>query len=96
MNSSRNDREKFVIRFSEPGLRAKIASQAKLTKRSMNAEIVYRLFRSFELEGELRRANAVIDRLAGISPAQDSRSPDSLDLLQINDCSDVRARQGGS
>jgi hypothetical protein len=74
MNSRKNDREKFVVRFSEPGLRAQIASQAKLTKRSMNAEIVYRLFRSFELEEELRRANAVVDRLTGIAPVELDRS----------------------
>jgi hypothetical protein len=74
MNSRKNDREKFVVRFSEPGLRAQIASQAKLTKRSMNAEIVYRLFRSFELEEELRRANAVVDRLTGIGSVELDRS----------------------
>jgi len=74
MNSRKNDREKFVVRFSEPGLRAQIASQAKLTKRSMNAEIVYRLFRSFELEEELRRANAVVDRLTGICSVELDRS----------------------
>lgn len=74
MNSRKNDREKFVVRFSEPGLRAQIASQAKLTKRSMNSEIVYRLFRSFELEEELRRANAVVDRLTGIGSVELDRS----------------------
>jgi hypothetical protein len=34
----------------------------------MNAEILHRLFRSLELEEELRRANAVIDRLTASSP----------------------------
>jgi hypothetical protein len=38
------------------------------SNRSMNAEIIHRLFRSFELEQELQRANAVIDRLTGAYP----------------------------
>ncbi|MEB0080007.1 Arc family DNA-binding protein [Pseudomonas sp. CCI3.2] len=74
MNSRKSDREKFVIRFSELGLRAQIADEAKLASRSMNGEIVYRLFRSFELEEELRRANAVIDRLTGLDAVDVGRA----------------------
>ncbi|RMR08597.1 putative DNA binding protein [Pseudomonas savastanoi pv. glycinea] len=55
--------DKFVVRFYEAGLRDQIADIARNSQRSMNAEIMFRLFRSFELEQELKRANAVIDRL---------------------------------
>ncbi|WP_397453184.1 Arc family DNA-binding protein [Pseudomonas sp. NA-150] len=65
MSSRKNDLEKFVVRFSEVGLRSQIATRAKQTNRSMNAEIIHRLFHGFELEEELRRANAVIDHLTG-------------------------------
>ncbi|MBX8554299.1 Arc family DNA-binding protein [Pseudomonas cichorii] len=63
MISNKAPREKFIVRFAEAGLRKQIATLAKQSNRSMNAEILHRLFRSFELEEELRRANAVIDRL---------------------------------
>ncbi|MEB0198353.1 Arc family DNA-binding protein [Pseudomonas sp. 5S4] len=94
MTSRRNDREKFVVRFSEIGLRAQIANEAKLASRSMNGEIVYRLFRSFELEEELRRANAVIDRLTVISPGD--RSADLVSLPQNDTDGARRSNQGGS
>jgi len=61
MSSTKEDREKFVIRFTEKGLREQIADVARNSNRSMNAEIMHRLFRSFELEVELQRAYAVID-----------------------------------
>lgn len=96
MTSRRTDREKFVVRFSEPGLRSQIADQAKLTKRSMNAEIVFRLFRSFELEEELRRANAVIDRLTGHGLADDGSPREPANSPEIDDHSDVRVIKGGS
>lgn len=96
MTSRRTDREKFVVRFSEPGLRTQIAEQAKLTKRSMNAEIVFRLFRSFELEEELRRANAVIDRLTGLGLAEDSSPREPANAPQIDLFNDPCAKQGGS
>lgn len=62
---SSNYKEKFVVRFTEDGLREQIAERARASFRSMNAEIIHCLFRSFELEAELKRANAVIDRLTG-------------------------------
>jgi len=55
--------DKFVVRFYESGLRDQIAEVARHSQRSMNAEIMWRLFRSLELEQELKRANAVIDQL---------------------------------
>jgi len=61
MTSAKDDREKFIIRFTQKGLREQIAEVAKNSNRSMNAEIINRLFRSFELEAELQRAYAVID-----------------------------------
>ena len=60
---SSRKQEKFIVRFYEAGLRDQIAGIARNSQRSMNAEIMFRLFRSFELEQELKRANAVIDRL---------------------------------
>ncbi|MCS3470123.1 hypothetical protein M2401_003873 [Pseudomonas sp. JUb42] len=63
-----NFKEKFVVRFPETGLRDQVATMAYRSNRSMNAEIIHRLFRSFELEQELQRANAVIDRLTGAFP----------------------------
>lgn len=60
---SNRKQDKFVVRFYEAGLRDQIADIARNSQRSMNAEIMFRLFRSFELEQELKRANAVIDRL---------------------------------
>lgn len=60
--------DKFVVRFYQAGLRDQIAETARATQRSMNAEIMHRLFRSFELEQELKRANAVIDQLTGRNP----------------------------
>ncbi|MES2187980.1 MAG: Arc family DNA-binding protein [Pseudomonadota bacterium] len=44
--------EKFVVRFPE-GMRDRIAASAKVAARSMNAEVVHRLARSFESENEL-------------------------------------------
>lgn len=61
MNNAKAPRDKFIVRFTERGLRDQIAEVAKNSNRSMNAEIMHRLFRSFELEAELQRANAVID-----------------------------------
>jgi hypothetical protein len=55
--------DKFVVRFYESGLRDQIAEVARDSQRSMNAEIMWRLFRSLELEQELKRAHAVIDQL---------------------------------
>jgi hypothetical protein len=67
MTSRKQD--KFVVRFYESGLRDQIAEIARGSQRSMNAEIMHRLFRSFELEQELKRANAVIDRLTSSETA---------------------------
>lgn len=63
MATNKYYRDKFVVRFTESGLRNQIEIIARDSNRSMNAEIMHRLFRSFELEAALQRANAVIDRL---------------------------------
>jgi hypothetical protein len=65
MSNNKYARDKFVIRFTEDGLRDQIFDIAKVSNRSMNAEILHRLFRSFELESELQRAHSVIDKLIG-------------------------------
>lgn len=96
MTNRRTEREKFVVRFSEHGLRDQIADQAKLTKRSMNAEIMFRLFRSFELEEELRRAYAVIDRLTGHKPVDDGSAREPANAPQIDLLNDPYMKQGGS
>ena len=66
--------DKFVVRFYETGLRDQIAETARTTQRSMNAEIMFRLFRSFELEQELKRAHAIIDQLTGPDTAREGES----------------------
>lgn len=73
MTSHNTQKDKFVVRFSEAGLRQQIATLAKQSHRSMNAEIQHRLFRSFELEEELKRANAVIDRLTAAADRPDAQ-----------------------
>lgn len=65
MSNNKYARDKFVIRFTQDGLRDQIFEIAKSSNRSMNAEILHRLFRSFELEAELQRAHSVIDQLLG-------------------------------
>lgn len=74
MTRNKKPCEKFIVRFAEVGLRHQIAEMAKASSRSMNAEILHRLFRSLELEEELRRANAVIDRLTACAPDGKERS----------------------
>ncbi|RRV04569.1 Arc family DNA-binding protein [Pseudomonas sp. v388] len=73
MTRSKKPCEKFIVRFAQVGLRHQIAELAKASNRSMNAEILHRLFRSLELEEELRRANAVIDRLTASAPDNKER-----------------------
>jgi hypothetical protein len=63
--------EKFIIRFIEPGLRQQIADLARQSNRSMNAEILHRLFHSAQLEEQLARANAIIDRLIAQSDREE-------------------------
>ncbi|MFJ5299247.1 Arc family DNA-binding protein [Pseudomonas sp. NPDC088368] len=54
--------EKFVVRFPV-GMRDRIAQRAKQHGRSMNAEIVYRMRSTLDLEDEVLRLKAVIDAL---------------------------------
>lgn len=62
--------DKYVVRFPD-GMRDRIAEEAKKNNRSMNAEIVARLEKSFEepiqLEGELRSFEDVERRLQQIA-----------------------------
>ncbi|HEY0290311.1 MAG TPA: Arc family DNA-binding protein [Pseudomonas sp.] len=58
------EEEKFVVRLP-PGMRARIADEAKVSKRSMNSEIINRMESSLDLEREVTRLKAVIDALLG-------------------------------
>ncbi len=60
--TSRQTDEKFVVRFPD-GMRGKIANAAKMSHRSIPAEIVHRIGSSFEMENEVARLNAIIDAL---------------------------------
>lgn len=56
--------EKFVVRLPN-GMRARVCDAAKVSRRSMNAEIINRLESSLSQDLEITRLKAVIDVLLG-------------------------------